>query len=101
LKGTSADWIDRLNEAGVPSGPIYRMDEVFADPQVRHLGIAQSVHHPALGDIDVVGQAVHLDRTPSRLNATAPERGQHSDEILAELGYGADAIDTLRRAGII
>src|SRR5580693_6263499 len=66
-KHTSADWIERLNKAGVPSGPIYRMDEVFADPQVKHLGIAQTVHHPKLGDIDLIGQAVTLSRTPSRL----------------------------------
>src|SRR5271169_882523 len=64
---TSAKWIDRLNKAGVPSGPIYKMDEVFADPQVKHLGIAQKVHHPKLGDIELVGQAVTLSRTPSRL----------------------------------
>ncbi len=58
---TSADWIDRLNKAGVPSGPIYKMDEVFADPQVKHLGIAQKVHHPKLGDIELIGQAVTLE----------------------------------------
>ena len=98
---TSAAWIEILNAAGVPCGPIYRIDEVFADPQVRHLGMAQSVHHPKLGDIDIVGQPVTLSRTPSRLTRAAPEAGQDSDEILREFGFEADAIADLRGDGVI
>ncbi len=64
---TSAEWIALLNAAGVPCGPIYKMDEVFADPQVRHLGMAVGVHHKKLGDTQVVNQAVELSRTPSRM----------------------------------
>ncbi len=60
----STEWIDRFNAAGVPAGPIYSIDQVFADPQVRHLGIAQPVEHPTLGPIELVGQAVSLSRTP-------------------------------------
>jgi crotonobetainyl-CoA:carnitine CoA-transferase CaiB-like acyl-CoA transferase len=88
--------IDRLNKAGVPSGPIYKMDAVFADPQVKHLGIAQKVHHPKLGDIELVGQAVTLSRTPSRLKTASPDAGEHTDAILGELGYSAGDIARLR-----
>jgi crotonobetainyl-CoA:carnitine CoA-transferase CaiB-like acyl-CoA transferase len=98
---TSAEWIDRLNKAGVPSGPIYKMDEVFADPQVKHLGIAQKVHHRQLGDIELVGQAVTLSRTPSRLKTASPDPGEHTDAILGELGYSAGDIARLRERGVV
>lgn len=98
---SSADWIDLLNRAGVPSGPIYRIDEVFADPQVRHLGIAQPVHHPKHGRMELVGQAVTLSRTPSRLRSPTPERGEHTDAVLRELGYDDAAIAGFRQRGVI
>jgi formyl-CoA transferase len=98
---TSADWIERLNKAGVPSGPIYKMDEVFADPQVKHLGMAQPVHHPKLGDIDLIGQAVTLSRTPSRLVTASPDAGEHTDTILGELGYSPGDIAGLRQKGAV
>jgi formyl-CoA transferase len=98
---TSAEWIERLNKAGVPSGPIYKMDEVFADPQVKHLGIAQRVHHPQLGDIELVGQAVTLSRTPSRLVTASPDAGEHTAAILAELGYSAGDVARLKEKGVV
>jgi len=97
----TAEWIEALNAAGIPSGPIYGMDEVFADPQVRHNRMAQAVPHPVLGDIDLVSQPVHLSRTPSRLTAASPDRGQHSHDVLAELGYTADEIAALSQDGVI
>ncbi len=97
----SAEWIERFNNAGVPAGPIYAMDQVFADPQVRHLGIAQPVDHPTLGRLELVGQAVTLSRTPSRLLSASPEPGEHSDEILRELGYGDSDIAGLRQRRIV
>jgi crotonobetainyl-CoA:carnitine CoA-transferase CaiB-like acyl-CoA transferase len=100
-KRTSAEWIDRLNKAGVPSGPIYRMNEVFADPQVKHLGIAQTVHHKALGDIELIGQAVTLSRTPSRLKTASPDAGEHTDAILGELGYSAGDIAALKEKRVV
>ena len=97
----SADWVERLNAAGVPCGPIYSIDQVFADPQVKHLGIAQRVEHPALGPIELVGQAVKLSRTPSRLASASPDAGEHTDAILCELGYGAGEVAGLHERGVV
>src|SRR5579885_2699250 len=98
---TSAHWIERLNKAGIPCGPIYAIDETFADPQVRHLGIAQEVVSKALGPITILGQPLALSRTPTRLVAAAPEYGEHTDAILAELGYSAAEIAELRAKGAV
>jgi crotonobetainyl-CoA:carnitine CoA-transferase CaiB-like acyl-CoA transferase len=77
------------------------MDEVFADPQVKHLGIAQKVGHPTLGAIELVGQAVSLSRTPSRLETASPDQGEHTDAILGELGYSAGDIARLREKSVV
>ncbi len=98
---TSAGWVERLNAAEVPCGPIYRMDQVFDDAQVKHLGMAQAVEHPELGRIEIVGQAIKLSRTPARLETASPEAGEHTDAILRELGYGDDAIASMRAEGAI
>jgi formyl-CoA transferase len=97
----SAEWIERLNDAGVPTGPIYSIDQVFADPQVEHLGIAQRVEHGTLGALDLVGQAVTLSRTPSKLVSASPEPGEHSDAILRELGYADTDIAGLRQRKVV
>jgi crotonobetainyl-CoA:carnitine CoA-transferase CaiB-like acyl-CoA transferase len=89
---TSNEWIALLNKAGVPCGPIYKMDEVFADPQVKHLGMATPVHSPKLGDIHVVNQAIEMTRTPSKVQSPTPERGQHTDEVLRQIGYSDQEI---------
>jgi crotonobetainyl-CoA:carnitine CoA-transferase CaiB-like acyl-CoA transferase len=98
---SSREWIDILNKAGVPCGPIYKMDEVFADEQVKHLAMAAPVHHPRLGDIEVVNQAVELSRTPSGVRYPTPEKGEHTDEVLGELGYDAAAIAALRKQKVV
>jgi formyl-CoA transferase len=100
-KFTTADVIERMNEAGIPCGPIYSMDQTFADPQVKHLGIAQKVMSRALGEIAIVGQPVTLSRTPSKLVTGAPEYAEHTDEVLRELGYDDKAISAMREAGAI
>ncbi|MGE0226564.1 MAG: CaiB/BaiF CoA transferase family protein [Acetobacteraceae bacterium] len=98
---TSAEWIERLNAAGVPCGPIYKMNEVFEDPQVKHLGIARAVRHKVLGDVEVIGQAVELSRTPWSIRSATPEAGEHTDAILAELGYAPSDIAGLREKKVV
>ena len=97
---TSAEWIEKLNEAGVPCGPINSIDETFAEPQVKHLGIATKVNHPELGAFEIVGQPMNMT---SLARATelrpAPNPGQHTDEILASIGYDTADITALRKAG--
>jgi crotonobetainyl-CoA:carnitine CoA-transferase CaiB-like acyl-CoA transferase len=98
---TSDALIERLNTAGIPCGPIYTIDQTFADPQVRHLGIAQAVESSALGAIDLVGQPFTLSRTPSRLVTGAPEYGEHTDEILLEIGYSRQDVAQFRQSGAV
>ena len=98
---TSAAWIEALNKAGVPSGPIYRMNEVFDDPQVKHLGITRTVKHPVLGDVEVIGQAIELSRTPWSIRSATPEAGEHTDAVLGELGFGAADIAALREKKVV
>jgi formyl-CoA transferase len=98
---TSAAWIEALNKAGVPSGPIYKMNEVFEDPQVKHLNITRKVHHAVLGDVEVIGQAIELSRTPWSVRSATPEAGEHTDAVLAELGYGAADIAALREKKVV
>ena len=98
---SSAHWIELLNEAGVPCGPINTIDQVFADPQVRHLGLAQAVHSHERGDIELVGQPIVMSRTPSHIRTPPPLMGEHTDEILHELGYADERIAELRAAEVI
>src|SRR3982075_1807557 len=98
VKRSCAEWIDRLNQAGVPSGPIYSIDQRFADPQVKHVRMAQPVKKSKL---TLVGQPFTLSRTPSKLDAPPPELGQHTGVVLKQLGYSAKQIAALRKANAI
>jgi formyl-CoA transferase len=100
-KKTSAEWIEILNKAGIPCGPIYKVDEVFADPQVKHLGIATTVEHPKLGRKQILANAAMLSRTPAKVVAPTPEIGEHTDEVLHELNYDAAQIAQLREGGVV
>jgi crotonobetainyl-CoA:carnitine CoA-transferase CaiB-like acyl-CoA transferase len=97
----SKDWVEALNAAGVPCGPIYSIDQVFADPQVSQLPMTASVQSPKLGKLTLVAQPVTLTRTPSSIQMPPPECGEHTDEILAEYGYSTAEIARLRQARII
>jgi len=99
---TSAHWIEKINKAGVPCGPINTIDKTFAEPQVQHLGIARPVKHPRLGDIKVVGQPINLSDfpQPKELKPT-PEMGEHTDQVLAGLGYDKQGIEKLRTGGVV
>ncbi|MEA2776278.1 MAG: hypothetical protein QOF90_1684 [Acetobacteraceae bacterium] len=98
---SSAEWIEALNKAGVPSGPIYKMNEVFADPQVKHLGMTRTVPHKVLGDVEVVGQPIELSRTPWSIRTATPEAGEHTDAVLAELGYSVEEIAGLHAGKVV
>ncbi len=95
-KQTTAHWIEVLNDAGVPSGPINSIDQAFADPQVRHLGIAQQTTGPEVGEITLVGQAITMSRSEAKLAIGAPEKGAHTDEILADIGYSDADITAIK-----
>jgi crotonobetainyl-CoA:carnitine CoA-transferase CaiB-like acyl-CoA transferase len=95
-KRDTAQWIEILNEAGVPSGPIYSIDQAFADPQVKSLDMVQNV-----GAVPYLGQPVTLSRTPSKVVAHPPKQGEHTEEVLQEMGLSRDKIEELRKKGIV
>ncbi len=98
---TTIEWVEIMTEAGVPCGPIYKIDEVFADPQVQHLQIAQPLKTVPFGDTHALGQPIHLDRTPSRLSGSPPLRGQHTLEILKEIGIEKEELQILKNKNIV
>jgi crotonobetainyl-CoA:carnitine CoA-transferase CaiB-like acyl-CoA transferase len=98
---TSKDIIARFEKSGVASGPIYRMNEVFADPQVKHLGMAAPIDHPKLGKTAMVAQPFALSKHPFRIRSAPPEVGQHTDQVMKELGYTARQIAELKKKIVI
>jgi crotonobetainyl-CoA:carnitine CoA-transferase CaiB-like acyl-CoA transferase len=98
---SSETWVREFNAAGVPCGPIYSIDQVFEDDQVKHLGIAQDVPNEDNRHIRLVGQGVTLSRTPSRMAARPPEFGEQTEEVLAEFGFSADEIAELRKRKVV
>jgi formyl-CoA transferase len=97
----AADWIETLTAAGIPCGPINTVDQVFADPQVRHLGIAQSIEHPRLGRQRVVASPLNLSGVSKEIRSAAPEISADTDAVLGELGYAAEEIASMRARGVI
>ena len=98
---TTAEWVETFNDLGVPCGPIYNIGEMFDDAQVQHLGLAQPLTSPRLGEMQFVRQPVSLDRTPSSFAVAPPEVGEQTREILESLGYAPDEIDALLDSGVV
>jgi crotonobetainyl-CoA:carnitine CoA-transferase CaiB-like acyl-CoA transferase len=97
----ATEWVDILSNAGIPAGPIYHVDEMFADPQVNHLQMAQTVSHPKRGDIELVRQPVNLSRTPARLHSALAEPGCDTDAILVGLGYDQTSVQKWRAEKVV
>lgn len=100
-RDTTAAWVERLNAAGVPAGPILAMDAVYEDPQARARKMAVETRRRDGGTERHIGVPVKLSRTPWAVRSAAPELGEHSDAVLAEYGIGAEEIASLREAGIV
>lgn len=100
LKEPAAQWVAGLNEAGVACGPLYQLDQVFADPQVRQARLVAEVHHPVHGPTRVLANPVTLHRRPSRVTAPSPLAGQHTREVLESPRYDKAAIEDLLSRGV-
>lgn len=100
-RSTTAEILTLLDGVGVPSGAVHDLAEVFADPQVVHLGLEQVVAHPAVGRLHQIGLPYRFSESPGALRLPPPLLGQHTDEILQDLGYAREEIGTLRQEGVI
>ena len=97
-KRTTGEWVSILNDAGVPCGPIYSIDQVFDDTQVKHLGIAQALPD---GGKQLVGQPFTLSRTPSRMAARPPLVGEQTHDVLTEFGFSEQEIASLQKSKVV
>jgi crotonobetainyl-CoA:carnitine CoA-transferase CaiB-like acyl-CoA transferase len=98
---STREWFERMVEAGLPCGPVYSIKDTFADPQVEALRIKRSVTHPRLGEIDLVAQPCEITGFDREIRTATPDLGEHNDEVLGSLGYGAEEIEKLKAAGVI
>jgi len=98
---TSEEWVDILNAKGVPCGPIYTVDETFSDPQVQHLGLVWNMRSPDLGEISVVGQPFNLSSSVASVRQHTPNIGEHTGEMLSEMGYTEEEISQMYKLGIL
>lgn len=98
---TSNEWVEMLEKVGVPCGPINSIDKVFDDPQVKHLGIAQPIETIPFGDTELVGQPFNLSRSPSSMKQRPPEKGEHNEDVLLDLGFTIDELNDLKVKSII
>ncbi|OZI74606.1 CaiB/BaiF CoA transferase family protein [Bordetella genomosp. 12] len=96
-----AYWVDVLNAAGVPAGPVYNVPQMFEDAQVRHLDVARRCEAWQGGERTLITQPVTLARTPADIERTAPGWGEHTDEVLREAGYGEQDIQRLHETGVV
>ena len=101
ISKTSDEWVEKLEKVGVPCGPINSIDKVFSDPQVKHLGIAQSVDTIPFGETELVGQPFNLSRSPSIMKQRPPEKGEHNEDVLLDLGFSMEELDEFKSKNII
>ena len=94
-------WVERLNEVGVPSGPVLDLAQVFSDPQVLAREMLVELEHPEIGTFKTTGLPVKMSSTPGRIQRRPPLLGEHTDDVLAECGVAADEIERLRESGIV
>ena len=98
---TSDEWVKKLEKVGVPCGPINSIDKVFNDPQVKHLGIAQSIETIPFGQTELVGQPFNLSRSPSTMKQRPPEKGEHNEDVLLDLGFSNEELNNFKSKNII
>ncbi len=96
--GTTDQWVERLARQGIAVGPVYEFDEVFEDPQVRHLGLVQAIEHPGVGMVKMLGTPYRTEPPVGPVRRPAPWLGEHTAQVLAEYGFGADEIARLAAA---
>ena len=101
IKRSTEFWVEAFAKAGVPCGPIHNMQQVFDDPQVKTLNMSPEIQHPRLGSLKVVGQAAKLARTPQTMHSPTPELGQHTKEVLLELGINSEEFAMLKKHSVI
>jgi formyl-CoA transferase len=94
-------WIELMEANGIPCGPIYTIDQVFADPQVKHLGMATKMASPYIGETEVVASAINISGFSKAIRHHTPDAGEHQDEIMKSVGYTDAEIASMREKGVI
>ena len=97
---TSDNWVKKFNDAGVACGHISDMKQALEHEQVRHLGMVQEVESPRFGKQRLVGQPIIMSRTPSKIARSTPRRGEHTEEVLRDIGIDPENLTRLKEAGV-